>query len=58
MHYKTIPCINNRSKSNFHNINIDKACILAELANLKYAKIEKYQVLGIEIYNKNYVNWK
>ena len=43
-----IKCMNNRSKSNFHNINSDKECKLTELAQIKYDKVEKSEVLWIE----------
>ena len=36
-----------RRKSNFHNINSNKAYISTELANLIYDKVKKNQVLGL-----------
>ena len=40
--------MDNRNKSYFCDVNTDKACILTELANLIYNKVEKNQVHGIE----------
>ena len=52
-------CISSKGKSTFCTIKNDKECILDDLADFVYDKVEKNQVLkGYRLHNKNYANQK